>query len=257
MKDLIHKTEKPLFIVKIIATVVFWLAIFALISKLPEMGVAVISSVSIVVVYIAIIAAFVFMQKIFIVAYMKGDGVLVSETQFPAAYARYCAMAERIGLKKIPPLFIVQQGGLLNAFAIRFSRKNYVAVYSDVFSRYEEDPEALYFVLGHELAHVRRNHMGKRFWTLPSAIVPFLEAAWFRACEYTCDNAGAYLCETGKTNGLLLLAGGADLYKKMSVESYLSGAERHRTAVVRFVELFVSHPFLPHRIENLRRRGQN
>jgi Zn-dependent protease with chaperone function len=198
-----------------------------------------------------------FFNRLFLIAYVKGEGIRVSETQFSDIFKIYCAMAKSLALKKVPPLFILQQGGFLNAFAIRFSRKNYIAIYSDIFSLYSSDIEAVKFVLAHELCHVKRKHAQKIFWTLPSLIVPFLTTAYSRACEYTCDNAGASFISDGedKLRGLLLLAGGRNLYRNIDVNSYLEMAKQSRSLSVEFVSLFMAHPYLPRRIENIRDNG--
>jgi Zn-dependent protease with chaperone function len=122
---------------------------------------------------------------------------------------------------------------------------------------YKSDIEAVKFVLAHELGHVKRGHNQKRFWTFPSSLVPFLMAAYSRACEYTCDNIGGSFIpgETGRLQGLLLLAGGKDLYKEIDINSYLDTAKQNRSFAVKFVNMFISHPYLPSRIENLRTNG--
>jgi Zn-dependent protease with chaperone function len=247
----VNGKENVYFAIKVIFTVIVWLALIGIGASLGEEGALAGATIGVIIVYALCIALFLFFQKIFIVAFMKGDGICVSEAQFPDVYRKYTEMAAKLGLKKVPPLFVIQQGGALNAFAIRFSCKNYIAIYSDVFAVHESDPDALEFVLGHELGHVRRHHMSKAFWTIPANLIPFLGAAWSRACEYTCDNIGAFLTGSAKTNGLLLLAGGGDLYGKINVPQYLDTARFHRTSVVRFVGLFMSHPWLPARIESL------
>ena len=247
----IHKKEDVYFALRVFFTLLFWWGVFSFGGLIGQNAVAAMSGMVIVLTYGAMIALFIFFQKIFLIAHMKGQGICLSERQFPEVYRQYVEMATQLGVKKIPPCFILQQGGALNAFAIRFSRKNYIAVYTDIFSVYESDRDALAFVLAHELGHVKRHHAIKNFWTLPALIVPFLGAAHSRACEYTCDNIGAALTGTGKTNGLVLLAGGTALYGKINIESYLESARENKTSAVKFAGLFMSHPYLPSRIENV------
>jgi tetratricopeptide (TPR) repeat protein len=168
-------------------------------------------------------------------------------------------MAEQLELKKVPPLFILESGGLLNAFATRFGGKNYIAIYSDIFALYKTDIESVKFVLAHELGHIKRKHMQKSFWTFPSFIIPFLNSAYSRACEYTCDNIGSSLVsdENSRLNGILLLAGGKDIYREINVENYIKTAEQNRSFIVNFVNLFRSHPYLPNRIENIQGKTHN
>ncbi len=144
-----------------------------------------------------------------------------------------------------------QQGGFLNAFAVRFSGKNYIAIYTEVFSLINSDLDAVKFVIGHELGHVKRMHMSKRFWTFPSSIIPFLGSAYSRRCEYTCDNIGSLFAGGKAQDGLVLLAAGRDLYKQVDVADYVEEAKANYTAAVKFVGLFMSHPYLPKRLKNL------
>jgi Zn-dependent protease with chaperone function len=251
----VRVSENVLFAIKIIATIGILLGITAGVVALAEENSQHLASVYPIIIYILLILFYLWIYRVYLVAYLKGNGICVCETQFGDVFAIYCDIAKNLGLKKIPPLFILQQGGLLNAFAIRLSGKNYIAIYSDIFSMYKSDIEAVKFVLAHELGHVKRKHNEKRFWTLASSIVPFLAAAYSRACEYTCDNIGGSSIpdKTARLHGLLLLAGGSELYKEIDVNNYLEMAKKNRSFAVRFVNLFISHPYLPNRIENLQR----
>lgn len=113
------------------------------------------------------------------------------------------------------------------------------------------DIDSVKFILGHELGHVARHHMSKRFWTFPSSLIPFLTPAYSRACEYSCDNIGYELAERKSTNGLLVLAAGKGLYRQVNTESFMEDARENRTMAVKFAGLLMSHPYLPRRIANL------
>jgi Zn-dependent protease with chaperone function len=249
----VRNSENILFAIKAAVTIGIILGVIFVLPK--YIGFEYTVTVYTIIVYIILILLYLWFFKVYLVAYMKGNGICVSETQFHDIFEIYCDMAKNLGLKKIPPLFILQQGGLLNAFAIRLSGKNYIAIYSDIFSLYKSDIEAVKFVLAHELGHIKRKHNQKRFWTFPSSIVPFLTPAYSRACEYTCDNIGGSFIsdEAGRLNGLLLLAGGKDLYKEIDIKNYLETAKQNRSFVVYFINMFISHPYLPKRIENLQR----
>lgn len=252
MEYKIHKRENLYFTLKIIFTFVILVWFISLLAKfLSSMSSLALPTLLTFIIYFLMIVLFIFFQKILLVAYMKGNGICVSENQFPEVYKEYKVMVEKLGIKKEPQLFILQQGGLLNAFAIRFSGRNYIAIYSDVFSVLTSDLDTLKFVIGHELAHVKRNHMSKRFWTFPSSAIPFLTPAYSRMCEYTCDNIGTALVKENYIDGLVLLAAGKELYKNVNVENYIEESDKNNTAVVKFVGLFLSHPYLPRRIKNI------
>ena len=251
----VRKSENILFAIKIIATAAVILCIVLFLSSGSNEHLA---NILVVLIYILLFLLYLWFYKVYLVAYMKGNGICVSEKQFSGIFELYCDMAKKLELKKIPPLFILQHGGLLNAFAIRLSGRNYIAIYSDIFSLYKTDIEAVKFVLAHELGHVKRKHNQKRFWTFPSSIIPFLTAAYSRACEYTCDNIGGSFIsdETSKLQGLLLLAGGKDIYKEIDINNYLETAQQNRSFAVKFVNMFISHPYLPNRIKNLQKKAQ-
>jgi Zn-dependent protease with chaperone function len=253
MEFRVHKRENLYFAIKIVATIVVLGLLILLVAALArEESGTLAPTLSVFVIYILIFWLLIFFQKVYLIAVVKGNGIAITERQFPEVHALYCAMGEELGLKKLPRLFLIQEGGLLNAFAIRFSGKNYIAIYSEVFSLISSDLESVKFVLGHELGHVSRRHLSKRFWTFPSSIVPFLTAAYSRSCEFTCDNIGKGLAPDASATGLLVLAAGPHLYRKVNYDSYLEDARENNTAAVRFMRLFMSHPYLPERIGNLR-----
>ena len=146
----------------------------------------------------------------------------------------------------------MQNGGVLNAFATRFVGRNYVVIYSEIFDLiHEERTDELSFIIAHELGHVKRNHILKRLLLFPSFIVPFLGAAYSRACEYTCDNIGNALSPNGSKNGLMILAAGKKSFKKVNMDEYLELAEDETGFWKWFAEKVSSHPNLPKRIENV------
>jgi Zn-dependent protease with chaperone function len=254
MEIKVHKKENILFMVKVLFTILIifivgvWIKSFS--GKSDTSYTAIITAV---ITYAIIIFLFVIFQKIYMVAYLKGNGIQISEDQFPEIYSEYMRMANELGMKKVPALFLTQQGGMLNAFAIRFSGRNYIAIYSDIFSLISTDIDAVKFVLGHELGHVKRHHMSKRFWTFPSSIIPFLTATYSRSCEYTCDNIGNEFALNNSLNGLLVLAAGKDLYKKINIESYIKNAKKNKSLSVKVIGWCLSHPYLPCRLENLKK----
>jgi Zn-dependent protease with chaperone function/TM2 domain-containing membrane protein YozV len=192
--------------------------------------------------------------KIAIVARVKGDGICVTEKQFPDVHSMYCDMAGKLGLKKIPPLFVLQENGILNSFALRLSGRDYIAICSEIFSVYKYDIEAVKFILAQELAHVKRNHALKNSLTFPSAFIPFLHHAYSSVCEYNCDNIASCLIpdEKDRIKGVLLLAGGKHLYREIDTDNYLEAAKQNKTLAVKFGNSLSNHPNLPDRIENLK-----
>ncbi len=209
----------------------------------------------IVLLYIILLLVFVVGGHILAVGYLMGNGVRVSEKQFPELWASFIKAAAVLGVRRLPAFYLVEAGGLMNAFATRLFTRNYVAIYSDLAERlYEGDAESVDFVIAHELVHVRRNHAFKSLFTLPAEAIPFLKAAWRRACEYTCDSGGAEFSPSGAEKGLILLAAGKKLSARMDANAYLESFLAEKSIWKRISEVFSSHPHLPKRIAALRKR---
>lgn len=250
MTQKIHRMENVYFVLRILFSVLgLGLAALWLSSSFSADQKATAITLGTIITYVVLIAFYVFFTKIIMLGHLRGNGIEINARQFAAAAAMVQEICQAYGLKTIPKVFVLQSGGVLNAFAARFSGKEYVAIYSDIFCLAEADPEVLKFVLAHELAHVVRRHNQKRFWTLLSFYVPFLGPAYSRACEHTCDGLASGFVPANATKGLILLAAGKDLYQKVDTGVYLESFETNNTPAVRFAGLLASHPYLPKRIQ--------
>jgi Zn-dependent protease with chaperone function len=187
---------------------------------------------------------------------IRGNAVRVSERQFPQLHRLAVAHSKRLGLKQVPSVYVMESGGLLNAFATRFLGRDFVIMYSDVLElALEQGEAAVGFIMGHELAHVWRGHLKHRWLTTPGKLFPYLGAAYSRACEYTCDRLGAYCQPDGAITGLLVLAAGKQLHPHVDVKEYAAQAVSEQGFWVRRAELMSSHPLLPKRIAALIKDG--
>jgi Zn-dependent protease with chaperone function len=187
---------------------------------------------------------------------VRGNAVRVSERQFPQLHRLAAAHAKRLGLKEVPSVYVMESGGLLNAFATRFLGRDFVIVHSDVLElALAQGEAAVGFIMGHELAHVWRGHLKHRWLTLPGRFVPYLGAAYSRACEYTCDRIGAHCQPEGAISGLLALAAGKQLHTHVDVKEYAAQAQTDRSFWINRAELMSSHPLLPKRVAALLKAG--
>lgn len=243
MEDLVNPKEKQYFVIALIISIVIYLLLI----------VSIIGAVYLI--FGAI--CFLFMQGLFI-GNLKGNGIRISENQFPDVYRLTKELSEKIGLDSVPSVYIIQAGGLLNAFATRFLSRDFVVIYSDVFElAYEKGESALAFVIGHELGHLKRKHITKRIYVLPVMCIPFFGVAYSRACEYTCDRFGANVCPEGAANGLMVLAAGKKLYQEVNQEEYLRQINTEDGFWVWFSEKLASHPNLPKRLRALTMQNIN
>jgi Zn-dependent protease with chaperone function len=83
---------------------------------------------------------------------------------------------------------------------------------------------------------------------MPSVIIPFLASAYSRACEYTCDAVGAAFSPAGIKQGILILASGPKLFKKMNVDAYMQQGFSEKGFWTWLAEKFSSHPHLNKRL---------
>lgn len=235
MRDLIHPKEHVYFALCVIVSLGIYAALL-----LSTVGIVYLLLGAIV----GLLAQGVFTGK------FRGNAVRVSERQFPDVHAQVQAISGKIGLARPPVVYVLQSGGVLNAFATRFLGRSYVVLYSDVVElARDEGEQALAFVIAHELAHHHRRHTGwKRLLILPASFIPFLGSAYSRACEYTCDAYGAHSCPDGAVNGLLVLAAGKRLYRGVDQMAFASQAEDDGGFWIAFAEALSSHPNLPKRV---------
>jgi Zn-dependent protease with chaperone function len=184
---------------------------------------------------------------------IRGSAIRLSLGQFPDIYAVKEDFARRLGLKRDPEIYLMSGNGVLNAFAASTFGYDFVGIHSELFSNtYEKNKDALAFIIGHELGHLRLGHT--RLWYQLSTAyvdrVPLLGKFLSRAREYSCDQHGAYLAPQGE-EGLVLLAAGRYVYKQVDVEELLEQARRFRGFWPAVAQLPQSHPFAVRRIRAL------
>jgi Zn-dependent protease with chaperone function len=187
---------------------------------------------------------------------VRGNSVRVSERQFPQLHRLAAAHARKLGMEKVPAIYLMQSGGLLNAFATRFLGRDFVIIYSDVLElALAQGEAAVGFIVGHELGHIWRGHLKYRWLTAPGRLFPYLGLAYSRACEYTCDRVGAFCQPDGAISGLLALAAGKQLHAHVDVREFAAQAETDKGFWVRRAEIISSHPNLPKRVAALLKVG--
>ncbi len=203
--------------------------------------------------YVLIGAAVLAVLQGIAIGHLRGNGIRVSERQFPGVMRIAAETCAQLGIAQIPPIYILQSGGILNAFAARSFGRNYVCIYSEILElAYDQGEDAVAFVLAHELTHVARKHVWWKAVIAPAEFVPFLGAAYSRACEYTCDAYGAFLRPAGAEKGILVLAAGKRLYREMDPEAFLAQAYEPEGLFMWLAEHVSTHPNLPKRLAYVR-----
>jgi len=204
-------------------------------------------------IYGAFIALFIWLGNGLIIAHLRSESVLVTEEQMPALFQTYREVVSQLQLDHIPPLYIVQSHGFLNAFATRHSGRDFVVIYSDMLEACGVDTPQVRFILGHELGHVRRQHVKKKMALFPGMLAPLLGNAYSRACEASCDRHGAFAAGDAEASAqaMLILSGGRVAWQHMSPQAFSQQYQKERGFFVSWHELTSGYPTLSQRTYNL------
>ncbi|TQR20422.1 M48 family metallopeptidase [Psychrobacillus vulpis] len=238
-KDLTSNREIPYFVISIIFSL--FLYILAIVSLF---GIAI----------LLILFAVLLYANAIMLGSIRGNGIRISEKQFPDVYERVVYLSNKMNLKKVPDVFVIHSEGAFNAFATRFLGRNMVVIYSEVFELARERGESeLDFIIAHELSHVKRRHVWKNILIMPSQFIPFLSQAYSRSCEYTCDREAAYYIQNGMAakRALTILGVGKKLYTEVNEDAYLEQIHTESNVAVWLSEVLSSHPLLPKRIQSV------
>jgi Zn-dependent protease with chaperone function/type II secretory pathway pseudopilin PulG len=187
------------------------------------------------------------------VARLKAEAIKVDAAQLPGLAATLQDVCHQLSIEPVPDLYVVQSGGLLNAFTSKHAGRNFVVVYSELLETYGPDSPEIRFLLGHELGHIRRRHILKLILLAPGLMMPLLGSAYSRACEASCDRHGAFASGDvdGSINAMMILAGGKHAKRMMNPVSFAEQYRKFRGFFVSWHELISGYPTLSQRVSNL------
>ncbi len=230
--------EPPLFAIGVAVSVIAWIALAVTIVGIF---------------YGALILVFILFAHALFLANVKGNGVRISERQLPELYARVKAAAEKLGMSQVPDVYLLQSGGVLNAFATKLLSRNFVIIYSSLADACQ-DPRQLDFIIAHELGHLAAGHLKWNALLAPYRLVPWLGPAYSRAREYTCDRCGLAVASDleQSTRGLAVLAAGGRHAASVDLAAFEEQRLESGSFWMSVMELVSSHPFLCKRAAALR-----
>jgi Zn-dependent protease with chaperone function len=185
-------------------------------------------------------------------------GIRLTPTQFPEAHAMLVDAAVRSGLSYVPDAYVVLGNGMINAAASGHGFRRFVLIHSDLLEvgGAAREPEALQFVIAHEVGHIAAGHVS--YWrilaTMASQWVPFAGSTLSRAQEYTADNYGFAFVPHGARPAMATLAGGKYLGRSIDVDAMADRAVTEPGFFVWLVNALASHPALLWRMHALRDR---
>ena len=231
-------TEKALFVLVLLVSLGLW-ALLAI----SILGLA----------YVALIGLFLFFVHLAFVTHLRGSAVRLGPAQFPELYARVQELARTAGLGTEPEAYLLESGGSLNALATKFFRGRMIVLFSDLLDACGDDLVARDMVIGHEIGHLKAGHLDHVLLTGPGRLMPFLGAAYARACERTCDRWGAALCgdPAGAVRGLAILAAGGTHAKRMNLQAYVAQRRDLDTGWMTLGSWMSAYPPLSERVELL------
>lgn len=183
----------------------------------------------------------------------RAMSIRITPKNFPDIYERIELYAKRLGMKKVPEAYIIQQNGILNAFSAFIIRKQYIEIYADIFEiayREHKDLDSISFIIAHEMAHIHYKHatFGYSFKMLFSSAIPILGSTASRAREYSCDRLAQKLTGNDGIEAMFSLMAGKHLYKMVDKEDYLEYAKSVKGIFVWAVNLVADHPIMTKRI---------
>lgn len=200
----------------------------------------------------------VWVVRAFTYAKLRAASVQMTPTQFPEGYRMVVEAAARFGLRRVPDAYVVLGNGQVNAFASGHGFRRFVAVNSDLFEigGSARDPEALRFVISHEVGHIAAGHVS--YWRLLGTTlvfsVPLLGPALSRAQEYTADNHGYDAAPQGAAGCIGLLGSGKYLGAQVNLHAMADRAAREKGLWLHLVNWQASHPVITWRAHALRDR---
>lgn len=210
-----------------------------------------------------------FLLMVYVMGKMYGwivwNGARMTKESHPEIFSSFERLAKQLNFKDIPPLFVVNGNGLLNAYAAQFRLRkygNFCVLYSDLIDAYMKkwDIQSLEFVMAHELGHMKFKHVSwwvnlfTFIWNTP----PFNYILWLplsRAREYTCDRVGMEL--SGQTNGKALMIIGVGKYgwhENMDPKKHVENMFNYANFWVTLSNFFVDHPVVIWRVHAIQNK---
>ncbi|MDL9944674.1 M48 family metallopeptidase [Gordonia sp. ABSL11-1] len=245
----LHPWEIPMLVLIVAITVIGYAAIVALVvsGQFSEY-------------FLALLAAPLLLLLVRGLTYAQPrvNGVQMTPSQFPDGYRMVVEAAARYGLEYVPDAYVVLGNGMINAFASGHGFRRFVVVYSDLFEvgGRARDPQALEFIIGHEVGHIAAGHTSywRQLGTGVGMNIPFLGAALSRAQEYTADNYGYYTQPSGAPGAIGVLSAGKYMLSAVDFDQFADRATHERGVFTWAVNALASHPVLTWRAAALRDR---
>jgi Zn-dependent protease with chaperone function len=240
INSLRHSKEKRYFTIMAMVSVMCWLIpILTFVAIFVLIGIAII----------------LWLLGLYFKAVIYGDCVKVTDKQYPEIHRIIIEHCQKLNLKKIPEVFVCNSDGLVGAVAIRFVAKKYIVLLSNLVDLMlaNNNLDQLSMIIGSQLGAHAAGHTNpwKNLFLMPATFIPFLGAAYARACVLTQDRVGYVLTEniSACQNALIALAhGSATLLQKSNIDEFIS-QENEIPSLMGFIyKIFSTRPRLTKRV---------
>ena len=255
IKKVRHKLEKPLYVIFVVLHIGVFIGVFFLNLDLSFISEGWDNTTLFGFILIAPLIVIFMMHWYY--AQTRAYAIRVSEKNFPEIYYKSVEFTKRLGLKRVPAIYVTQENGILNAFAAAIvGRKRYAQLNAelvDVAYMEHKDFDTVFFVLAHEFGHIYFKHVTFLYnlSTCISLLVPFIEGPLSRAREYSCDRVAQLLLQRNGVNEMMVLSAGRHLYKYVDAEDYLINAKKEKGLFLWVLNLLSTHPIMQKRIAAL------
>jgi Zn-dependent protease with chaperone function len=183
-------------------------------------------------------------------ARLRGSAVRVDAGQFPEIYEATRSLAERLGLRECPDIYVVEDNQQ-NAFAFKQGSRQCVVLVDDVVFGLMAtgNVRALHFIIAHELAHHALGHTGYLRSLITKSYTPLS-----RLDELSCDAVAHALVGDAEAarDALTLLLIGPQLFQRIDRRALeFQAQEVLADKFTKKSEARLSHPLLLRRYARL------
>lgn len=205
----------------------------------------------------AVLIIFTFIAIPFIVSYAyaqyRSMSVRITKNTYPEIYAIVEEYAQKLGMKRVPKVYMVQGNGVLNAFSSFIPFRQYIEIYADLLEvgyREYHDMDTIRFVIAHEMGHIYYKHATMHYYyaMLFSNVIPVLSQTASRTREYSCDRLAQLLSGSDGIDAMMALTAGIHLYKQVDKEDYIEHAKSVKGLFVFCYNLVCDHPIMTKRV---------
>lgn len=193
----------------------------------------------------------------FVVSYAyaqyRSMSVRITEKTYPEIYAIVEEFSQKLGMKRVPKIYMIQGDGVLNAFSSFIPFRQYIEIYADLLEvayREYHDMDTIRFIIAHEMAHIHYKHATMHYYygMMFSQLIPIIGPTASRAREYSCDRLAQLLSGSDGVDAMMTLVAGKHLYKQVDKADYVQHALTVKGFFVWCYNLVSSHPVMTKRV---------